>query len=382
VRDLPLRLLLQRQGKKMVFGLFKKKNKEQKKDERFQMLKIREVVPVAKEAVNVVFEKPEGNFNYKPGQFITIIKEVEGKKIRRAYSLCTTPFEDEYPAVTVKRVPGGLMSNHINDTFKAGDEVEIMNPMGMFTTEYSAQNKRKAVFFGGGSGITPLYSVMRSILIKEPTSEVVLVYGNRSEEYIVFKEELSQLEADCGGRFKLVHILEEDSKGFAQHVGRPTAEMISDLTKNLGVDRDTEFYICGPAPMMNITKEGLELAGITDQKIRMESFEAGKTSPADINDTGDNTFEGESEVTILMYGEEHVIKVDAKDHILDAGLDANIDMPYSCQSGLCTACRAKCLEGQVDQQDAEGLTKSEEEEGYVLLCVGKPKSPKIKLEVG
>ena len=185
----------------MAFGFFKKKKKESTTDSRYQNFTIREVVNIAEEAVNLVFEKPEGDFSYKPGQFLTLIKEIEGKKVRRAYSLCTTPFIDEYPAVTVKRVPGGIMSNYLNDHAKAGDVIEIMEPMGMFTTGYDASASRHVVFLGGGSGITPLYSILRSVLLKEPSSKVSLVYGNRSKDYIVFREALEQLKSEHGDRF-------------------------------------------------------------------------------------------------------------------------------------------------------------------------------------
>ncbi len=366
----------------MAFGLFKKKKKEAKKDDRYHMMTIREVNKVASETVNVVFEKPGSSFQYKPGQFITIIKEIDGKKVRRAYSLCTTPFLDEYPTVTVKRVPGGLMSNYINDHFKAGDQVEIMEPMGRFTVDYDANASRKAIFFGGGSGITPLYSILRSMLAKEPNSQVALVYGNRTEEFVVFHDEYQQLKVEYGDRFQIIHMLEKDPNGFAQHVGRPTPEVISQVTKDLFPADEAEIFICGPEPMMQVVKEGVKLAGVEEERIHMESFEAGKTSPSDINTTEEGAFTGESDITIILNGEEHQVTVPAKEPILDAGLDAGLDMPYSCQSGLCTACRAKCLEGTLDQEDAAGLTDAEVAEGYVLLCVGKPKSAKIKLEVG
>lgn len=362
----------------MVFGIFKKKKTNS--DERYKNLVIKEVVHIAKEAVNLVFEKPESPFEYQPGQFLTIIKEISGKKVRRAYSLCTTPFEDEFPAVTVKRVPGGIMSNHINDEFRAGDVVEIMEPMGMFTTNYSEANSRQVVFLGGGSGITPLYSLMRSILLKEPKSSVALVYGNRSEEYIVFKDALEKLMETYGERIKVVHILEDNSNGYADHSGRPTAEAMRDIVDGLSISRETEFFICGPEPMMDIASDGLKLLGIEDQKIRKESFDSGK-SPS-VSTAAKKGAGSHSEVTILMDGQEYVLKVNKDTPILDAGLDEEIDMPYSCQSGLCTACRAKCLEGEVDQEDAEGLSQSESEEGYVLLCVGKPLSDKVKVEVG
>ncbi len=357
----------------MAFSLFKKNKK--KKDSRYHTLTVKEVVDVAKDAVNLVFEKPE-SFDYEPGQFITIIKEVNGKKIRRAYSLCTTPFEDEHPAVTVKRVEGGAMSNDLNDHAKAGDAMEIMEPMGMFTTEYDASNKRHAIFFGGGSGITPLMSIIRSILLKEPDSTTTLVYGNRTKDFIIFKELISNLESKYPERFKAIHILEE---GEADFNGRPTPAMIGEICTQVSAKADTEFYICGPQPMMDVVSEGLDKFGIKKDAIRMESFEAGKTSPQEIIDKGSTS---ESEVAILLDGEEYSITVKKSASILDTALDNDLDMPYSCQSGLCTACRGKCIEGKISIDEAEGLSQDELDEGYVLTCVGKPLTDRVRVEMG
>ncbi|MEO9482165.1 MAG: ferredoxin--NADP reductase [Ekhidna sp.] len=357
----------------MAFSLFKK-NKN-KKDDRYQILTIKEVVDVAKDAVNLVFEKPE-SFDYQPGQFITIIKEVNGKKIRRAYSLCTTPFEDENPAVTIKRVEGGAMSNELNDHAKAGDRLEIMEPMGMFTTEYVSSNKRNTVFFGGGSGITPLMSIIRSILLKEPDSMATLVYGNRTEEFVIFKELISTLEDKYSGRFKAIHILEE---GDADYSGRPTPQMIGEICKAISADSNSEFYICGPQPMMDVVAKGLEEFGIDEEAVRMESFEAGKTSPSEIIDKETSS---ESEVTILLDGEEYAITVKKNESILDTALNNDLDMPYSCQSGLCTACRGKCVEGKISIDEAEGLSQDELDEGYVLTCIGKPLTDRVRVEMG
>jgi ring-1,2-phenylacetyl-CoA epoxidase subunit PaaE len=357
----------------MAFGLFKKKKKT---DDRYQLMTIKEVVHVAKDAVNLVFEKPE-KFDYQPGQFITIIKEVNGKKIRRAYSLCTTPFEDEFPAVTVKRVPNGAMSNYLNEKVTAGDQLEIMEPMGMFTTKYDKDHSRKAVFFGGGSGITPLISIIRSILLKEPNSSAVLVYGNRSEEYVIFKKLIASLEVKYGERFKAVHILEE---GDADFNGRPTKEMIGEISKMHSCTNETEFYICGPQPMMDIVSAGLLVAGFHENMITMESFDAPKEEKPSKGKKNKDV--GESEVTILLDGEEYSITVKKNASILDTALDNDLDMPYSCQSGLCTACRGKCLEGQVSIDEAEGLSQEELDEGYVLTCIGKPISDRIIIEIG
>lgn len=356
----------------MAFGLFKKKKKS---DDRYQMVTIKEVVHVAKDAVNLVFEKPE-KFDYEPGQFITIIEEVNGKKIRRAYSLCTTPFEDEHPAVTVKRVPDGAMSNYLNEKVSAGEQLEIMEPMGMFTTTYDASNQRDAVFFGGGSGITPLISIARSILLKEPNSTITLVYGNRSEEFVIFKDLIASMEKTYGGRFKAIHILEE---GDADYIGRPTEAMIGEICKSVSCDDKTEFFICGPQPMMDIVSGGLRVAGFKEDHIKMESFDAPKDEPKSKKSKKDV---GESEVTILLDGEEYSITVKKNSSILDAALDNDLDMPYSCQSGLCTACRGNCVEGKISIDEAEGLSQDELDEGYVLTCIGKPLSDKIKIEMG
>ena len=357
----------------MAFGLFKKK--KVKTDDRYLNLKVKEVVHIAKDAVNLVFEKPE-SFDYQPGQFITIISEIAGKKIRRAYSLCTTPFEDENPAVTVKRVPEGAMSNFLNDKVSSGTELEVMEPMGIFTTEYSESNSRQALFFGGGSGITPLISMLRSILLKEPNSKVTLVYANRSEEYIIFKDLIEELKGKYSDRFNAIHILES---GSSDYEGRLTEDIIKEVTSKEKCDDKTEFYICGPQPMMDIAEKGLQAVGFKADNIRMESFEAGKTSPKEIID--EDSSNG-ADVTILLDGQEHQVSVDKDEAILDAALANDLDMPYSCQSGLCTACRGKCLEGEISIEEAEGLSQDELDEGYVLTCIGKPLTDKVVVEIG
>ena len=357
----------------MAFHLFRKK--KEVKDNRYRTLIIKEVVRVAKDTVNLVFEKPE-QFHYEPGQFITIIQKVSGKKIRRAYSLCTTPYEDKDPAVTVKKVKNGAMSNYLNDQVKAGDKIEIMEPMGMFTTQYNRSKTRNAVFFGGGSGITPLISIMRTILLKEPKSTITLVYGNRSEEYIIFKELIQNLEAKHTDRFRVIHILE---KGEAHFNGLLTKTLVKQICHEISVTDQTEFYVCGPQPMMGVAIDGLKDAGYPEHSIRMESFEAGKTSPKEIIDSNDH---GESEVTILLDGREYSITVAKNSSILDTALNDNLDMPYSCQSGLCTACRGRCTKGGVSVDEAEGLSQEELDEGYVLTCVGKPLTDRVRIEIG
>lgn len=364
----------------MAFGLFKKKKSEPKTNQadRYFDLIIREVVTVGKDAVNLVFEKPANGFHYQSGQFLTIIDKVKEKKIRRAYSLCSSPDWDDYPAVTVKRVEGGLMSNHINDHYEVGQKVQVMEPMGIFTTTYDAARQRHLVLIAGGSGITPLYSILKTTLKKEPLSTIDLFYANRSEESIIFKDELAQL-ADSYPNLKVHHILEESSE-LAMQVGRPSAAWVQQTTTDYSIDQSSEIFICGPQPMMDIFEEGLKQAGIEDSQIHIESFEAGKTSPQSVNET---VATGEdSEVTIVLNGASFSITMDRNRPILEQALEKDIDMPYSCQSGLCTACRGKCTEGSVSVDQVMGLTEGELQENYVLTCVGKPLSDHIKIEIG
>ena len=364
----------------MAFGLFKKKKKET--DSRYLTLTIKEVVNVTKDAVNIIFENPEESFDYKPGQFITILSSVDGNKIRRAYSLCSTPFEDNFPTITTKRVVGGRMSNHINDTFKAGDTVEVMEPMGQFTTEFDESSTRQVTLIGGGSGITPLISLIRSLLLKEQKSQMTLIYANRSADQVIFRESLEALEAKNKDRFKVVHLLENDPEGLAEIIGRITPENLLGLINEHELS-NSEFFICGPQPMMDVTIEGLKSASISPAMIRMESFEAGKTSPKEIiADKESNEVDDASQVTILLEGEEYIVPVPMGQGILETALNAGLDMPYSCQSGVCTACRGKCSEGEISTDDAEGLSDEEIEEGYRLLCVGKPMSTEVRVEIG
>jgi ring-1,2-phenylacetyl-CoA epoxidase subunit PaaE len=362
----------------MAFGLFKRKEKKPKTDNRYINLTIKKVVPVSKEAVNVIFEKPETGFDYKPGQFITLIDEVNGKKIRRAYSLCTSPLLGEDPAVTVKRVEGGQMSNHVNDTYQAGQQIEVMEAMGMFVTEYDASNEREVVMIGGGSGITPLYAIIKTMLNQEPKSKVTLIYANRAEETVIFKDELDQLGKE-NDRFTLVHVLEEKSD-LAAFIGRPDETMVKEIVDKVGLSKTAEYFICGPQPMMDVFQSGLNQSGIEDSQIHIESFEAGKTSPADTEISSGSG--NDAEVTIILNGESYSLTLDKSRPILEQALEKDLDLPYSCQSGLCTACRGKCMEGEVSVDKVMGLSDDELANDYVLACVGKPISDKIRLEIG
>lgn len=365
-----------------LFG--KKKDKpEVKKEEtghsKYFQLPVKEVIRETKDAITIVFDTTGHPVSYKAGQFFTIIKEVGGEKIRRAYSVCTSPYVDAFPGVTVKRVEGGKMSNDLNDHLKAGDVLEVMEPMGVFTTQIDPSNSRHVVLLGGGSGITPLMAIAKSVLSQEPQSKVSLIYANRNPESIIFKNALEQMHSD---RFQVAHILEEKKEMDTKYVGYPSLVYYREILEQWGLISDSlaEYFICGPEGMMKVAEDSLLELQVPKEKIRKESFTNSSTK-----ETSTVKVAGEQsahEVTVIYDGEEYKFSVEPGKTILETALENDIDLPYSCQSGLCTACRGKCLSGKVKLDEEEGLSEAELKEGYVLTCVGHPISDDVVIEIG
>ena len=315
----------------MAFSFLKrKKKKSEGNDSRYLNLIVNDVVKETKDAVSIVFEQPEGGLDYKSGQFVTVILTIDGKKIRRAYSLCTSPYLSELPAITIKRVEDGIMSNYINDHVKAGDVIEIMEPMGSFTPEISESNTNHYVLFGGGSGVTPLMSITKSVLSEEPRGKVTLIYANRDENAVIFRDTLVELQSKYGERFQLVQFLEEVPENWDGYSGYMTKESLTEIITGLGdhLDDNTLFYTCGPEPMMDIVMNTLESLNIPDNRKFKESFVAGTTSPKEIIASENGQSGKGTEVTIILDGEEYKYNVMPGKTILETGLEENIDMPY------------------------------------------------------
>jgi ring-1,2-phenylacetyl-CoA epoxidase subunit PaaE len=373
----------------MAFSFFKKSDKPAKKEEthggpKYYELTVKEIVEETKDAISIVFNHPaEGRIPYKSGQFLTLIAPVQGKDVRRAYSLCTSPFVDQDLAVTVKRVDNGLMSNWLPDNLKAGGKLKMMEPMGQFTTEFSKTNKRHIIMFAGGSGITPIMSIIKSILSEEPDSICSLIYCNRDIDSIIFKNELDKLQTIDEGRLHVIHILDNAPMNWQGYSGLLNHDMLGKLLERIpdwGIDKTT-YLMCGPEGMMKNVDTLLDARHIPKEKIFKESFVQGtidkeEKSPEPVGELKAH------EVTIRYDGQEYKVLVPPNKAILETALDQGIDLPYSCQSGLCTACRGKALSGKVKLDEEEGLSKSEREEGYVLTCVGHPLTDDVVIEIG
>jgi ring-1,2-phenylacetyl-CoA epoxidase subunit PaaE len=370
----------------VAFGLFKKAPKKEENVQHYFDLKVKAIIHETKDAITIVFEQPKtSKINYRSGQFLTLIVPLGGKDVRRAYSLCSSPFTDDDLAVTIKRVDNGLMSNWLPDNLKVGDTLKVMEPMGQFTTEYSPDRKRHLVMFAGGSGITPMLSIIKSILTQEPDSICSLIYCNRDIDSIIFKDELAKWVTNYEGRLHVIHILDNAPMNWQGYSGLLNHEMLIKLFEripNWGSDKTT-YLMCGPEGMMKNVETLLAQQQIPKEKIFKESFVQGTIDKEKKQEVQAAPGELKArEVTIRYDGREYKIRVEPNRAILETALDQGIDLPYSCQSGLCTACRGKAISGKVKLDEEEGLSQAERDEGYVLTCVGHPLTDDVVIEIG
>ncbi len=370
----------------MAFGLFKKSEKKvATHGPHYFDLTVKNVIHETKDAISIAFVQPDKKIEYRSGQFLTLIISVKGKDIRRAYSLCSSPVIDEDLIVTVKRVDDGLMSNWLPDNLKAGAKVKVMEPMGQFTTEFAKENKRHLIMFAGGSGITPMMSIIKSTLIEEPDSICSLIYCNRDIDSIIFKNEFDRMQTTYEGRLHVIHILDNAPMNWQGYSGLLNHDMLAKLFEripNWGIEKTT-YLMCGPEGMMKNAETLLAQQQIPNEKIFKESFVQGTIDKDSKKDSTPAVKEVKArEVTIRYDGQEYKIMVEPNRAILETALDQGIDLPYSCQSGLCTACRGKAISGKVKLDEEEGLSQSERNEGYVLTCVGHPLTDDVVIEIG
>jgi ring-1,2-phenylacetyl-CoA epoxidase subunit PaaE len=353
-------------------------------DHHFYSLRVNEIRRESPDSLSLVFEKNEHFREYLAGQFLTLRATIEGESIRRAYSLCSSPVFDEPLSVTIKKVPGGKMSSWIFDNLKEGMSIEVMPPIGNFVFRPHAQKKRWFMLFAAGSGITPVFSILKTILVSEPQSYVSLLFGNRTEADIIYRKTLQELCDRYPSRFKIIHTLSQPDETWFGEKGRIDEELIMhtlEYLKPVSPFEETQVFMCGPVGMMDLVGKVALEQGVKKENIHRESFtssvdEAAKEDAASSLEINDRM------VTIQLDGKTFEVHVGKGTTILDAALDQNVDMPYSCQSGLCTACRGKCLQGKVHMDEREGLSDEEMEEGYVLTCVGHPLTEGVVIEMG
>ena len=354
--------------------------------EGFFPLTVKKLVRETADATTLYFEIPENlkdTFTYTAGQYLTFEVEMGGEKVRRSYSLCTYSGVDAMPAVTVKRVDGGKMSNYLNAEIKEGDVMSVMPRMGKFTVVPDASRAAHYVLFGGGSGITPVLGIAKAVLADEPNSKVTLVYANRNPDSVIFKQTLSDMEKASNGRFKVHHNYDTAPLTYFGLKGMLNLDKVQSIVKSkIGGSFDQyQYFICGPGPMMEVIKDGLRNLGISGDRVNTEYFAAPSSkSAADEKPSQSTDFNGVSEVTLTVYGKTHTITCDQNTTILNAAMKQGIDPPYSCTVGVCTTCRAKVTVGKMHMLEREGLSDAEIAEGYVLTCQSVPRSAEITLK--
>jgi ring-1,2-phenylacetyl-CoA epoxidase subunit PaaE len=387
----------------VLFNLFgkKKETPTSEKPTKYRSLTVRSVTKETADAISISFETPPEGLPYEAGQFLTLILDLDGEEVRRSYSLCTAPAVDPHPAVTVKRVASGKLSNYLNDALKSGDTLRVAEPAGTFTTPIDTANRRHLVMFGGGSGITPLMGLLKSVLHGEPQSRVSLVYANRSKDAIIFDRQLTELQQQYADRLHVVHVLEDPGDHPEAHAGQVLAERVPELLATLPLtELATEYYLCGPPGLMDNVQQALKAQDVAPHLIRKESFVLSKPAKSAANEvtkqptatwdtnvppgayqTSGVTVDGTHEVTIRYEGETHRFAVEPDSTILQTALALDIELPYSCQSGLCTACMGKCVSGRMKLDEEDSLTEDDLKQGYVLTCVGHPLTDNVVIEI-
>lgn len=350
---------------------------------KFVPLKVLRVVKETADASSIVFEKPnDGSFNYKAGQYLTLKLNVGGESIRRAYSLCTSPYSDAEMAVTVKRVEGGKASGFIHNSLKAGDVIEVFPPMGNFTIVPDPSKARHLVLVGGGSGITPLMSILKTIIGTEPQSRVSLIYGNRDEDSIIFRKELEALTEAHPERLRVVHILEEPSASWIGMKGLPMRHVILGIVQNI-MSADNlakSYWMCGPNPMMEEAQAAFGFLGIGRELIHREVFTAVLPEENSEAKAAAEAKRGDYTITVRLDGAEKRILVKNTQTVLEAVIGEGMDPPYACQMGVCCTCRALRVSGKVEMEEDEGLSDAEIADGYILTCQSHPLTDDVVIE--
>jgi ring-1,2-phenylacetyl-CoA epoxidase subunit PaaE len=350
----------------------------------FHQLTVKEVRRETPGCVSIAFDIPEtvkAEFAFEQGQNITLKKMIDGEELRRSYSICSAPFENEL-RVAVKKVEQGKFSTWANEQLKAGDVLDVLPPTGRFNTALSSNHKKKYLAIAAGSGITPIISIIKTTLKAEPQSRFTLVYSNRSRGSIIFFEELEGLKNTYLERFSLINILSREKTDAPVNFGRIDTDKLTALGKLVNYAATDEVFICGPEEMIFCAKDFLEQQGMDKKKIHFELFAApGKKNTAAKTTAEAKDNKPKSRITVKL--DERSFDFDLgfdSDSILDAAMRQGADLPFACKGGVCCTCKAKLLEGEVEMEVNYGLEHEEVEQGFILTCQARPVTEKVVVD--
>lgn len=344
----------------------------------FHILSIKKVTPETHNSVSITFNIPSSlkeRFSFIPGQYITVQKELNGTEIRRDYSICSSLKSDEI-RIGVKAVEGGLFSQYATTELKEGDELAITIPKGRFNLNPKEGNAKTYIAFVAGSGITPVLSMISSVLEIEKDSKFVLIYSNRTIKDVMFKDEIDALVSSRKGKFDVHYVLSRSThEGHLS--GRIDASLVARMLENYDETKIEGYFLCGPEPMIRLVKEEVTKRGVDTDKIHFELF---TTSSEDGGSNEIESLEGESEVIVLLDDEEETFKMPRKSTILEQALLKGVDAPYSCQGGICSSCLAKVTQGKAVMDKNSILSEEEVQEGLILTCQAHPTTAKITVD--
>jgi ring-1,2-phenylacetyl-CoA epoxidase subunit PaaE len=354
---------------------------------KFYPLRVKEINPETNECVSVALEVPEDLkeiFQFIPGQYLTFKKHLADAEVRRSYSICAAPDDNEL-RVAIKKVEQGKFSGFANTELQVGDILDVMPPLGKFSPKQTAAKQKNYLAFVAGSGITPVMSIMKSILQSEPHSQFTLVYGNKNRNTIIFREAIEGLKNLYMQRLRLYHILSREKMDVPLFNGRINAEKVKALSDTLiNLNEIDEIFICGPEEMLHATKQQLQDLGVASEKIHIELFTS-PDQPKPNHDKWVNEHKADSDksskVSIRLDGATFEMELPYNgDSILDAALKHGADLPYACKGGVCSTCRAKVTEGEVVMETNYALEKDEIAKGFVLTCQSHPVSEKVVID--
>lgn len=351
----------------------------------FEKLSVKQIRKETEDCVSILLDVPDQHkeqFRYQPGQHLTMRTFVNGGEVRRSYSLCSSPLENVW-RIAVKKLSGGLFSSFANEVLKPGDILDVMPPMGKFLIELNADNKKEYVAIAAGSGITPIISIIKTVLVLEPQSIFTLVYGNRNRHSIIFKEELEALKNIYMNRFKLVYVLSREKTDALINYGRIDAVKCEQLfNKVVNINAD-EFFVCGPEEVIFSVTNFLQQKGVNKKKVHFELFTTPETTHINVKRKSIvETALAKSKITIKIDGRsfDFELPFESNNSILDAALNQGADLPFACKGGVCTTCKAKLLEGEIDMDVNYGLEQEEVEQGFILTCQSHPRTETVVID--
>jgi len=343
---------------------------------RFHTAHVTDIRRETDDAVVISLAPNSGDFSFTPGQYLTFRRDFGGVELRRCYSICSTASEGL--KIGVKAVDGGSFSNCANQNISVGDAIEVMEPMGTFGEKLGENN----LGFAGGSGITPLLSIIKSILAENQNTSFTLVYANRSVASTMFRTELQDLKDIYMERFYVIHMLEDNAQDIDLFAGRLDSEKLENLFQGwIDIEAVDRAFICGPEPMMKVVN-GVLLAHMEPDQISIEQFLS--SQPGRAAQRAENlksvAAHGAQKATIILDGVGHEISLSSEVSVLQAALDTKLDAPYACRAGVCSTCKAKLVEGEVEMRANQALEDYEVEAGYILTCQSHAKTEKIVVD--